>query len=141
MATDMRWQPYYAEVQEPIPIVTASELPPGVVVFPTGAIRSTPDGKADWTKALSIQALERYVAYMQAHQSLPDGGTRDLDDWKKGLPLSAYIPSLVRHVVQVWREYDRTGVPSEDALCAVLFNAMGALHESLKTTWAAPPSP
>ena len=85
----------------------------------------------------------------------------DLHNWQKGIPLNAYMKSGWRHFMdwwechrgpQYWPDYrdcdhecedcnfidcdcaDCFAIDSglEDALCALLFNVMGYLHEILK---------
>jgi hypothetical protein len=78
---------------------------------------------------------------MHQHRVQADGELRDSDNWQKGIPIDAYRKSLLRHAFQAWRagrgwpthDYD-TGVPvsTEEALCGVIFNAMGWLHELAK---------
>jgi hypothetical protein len=62
---------------------------------------------------------------------------RDGDNWQKGIPLDVYMKSMWRHFMDVWtmhRGLDDFGAQAslEESLCAVLFNAMGYLHELLK---------
>jgi hypothetical protein len=78
--------------------------------------------------------------YMHEHRVQADGVIRDSDNWQKGIPKDAYVKSLVRHVEDVkliHRGYPATDfttgadVSMKDALCAVLFNVQGLLHEIL----------
>lgn len=100
-----------------------------------GATRDTDEGKLDMEAFLSPQVLLRYGAYMHQHRTQPDGSVRDGDNWQKGIPKDAYIKSAFRHFIDVWQEH--RGHPTEEgveeALCALLFNTMGYLHEELKT--------
>lgn len=72
---------------------------------------------------------------MQSHQKQADGTIRSGDNWQKGIPISAYQDSLVRHVIDAWYLWrngsDRSKI-LEDLLCAIMFNAMGYLHELVK---------
>lgn len=102
--------------------------------FETGATRDTDEGKYDYEGFLSPLVLERYGQYMNKHRKQSDGKLRDSDNWQKGIPQTAYIKSAFRHFFDWWKEH--RGLPSteglEDALCALLFNVMGYLHEHLK---------
>lgn len=112
--------------------------------FDTGANRGSEEGKLDYEGALSPLVLERYAEYLHEHRELPDGTTRDSDNWQKGMPLSVYMKSAWRHLHSWWKAHrgwfsnpltskiDREKA-LEDAICAVIFNAGGYLHELLKT--------
>ena len=71
---------------------------------------------------------------MLKHQKQADGKLRNGDNWQKGIPLVAYAKSLCRHFMDWWKEH--RGFPSrdgiEEALCGIMFNTMGYLHEILK---------
>jgi hypothetical protein len=107
--------------------------------FDTGATRDADDNKLDYEAFLSPVVLDRYAAYMHTHRLQPDGTLRDGDNWQKGIPIRAYQKSLVRHLFQAWgvwrgrdvRDDKGNPVDLDDALCALLFNAMGYLHERL----------
>lgn len=99
--------------------------------FETGATRDTDEGKYDYEGFLSPLVIERYAEYMHKHRKQADGKMRDSDNWQKGIPITQYIKSLWRHFFAVWKGH-RHGTISEDDLCAVIFNGMGALHEILK---------
>ena len=75
--------------------------------------------------------------YMLSCQYLKDGTLRSSDNWQKGIPVSAYMKSLLRHVIELWTQYrtDPASI-SEETLCATLFNAQGILHETLKERYA-----
>lgn len=109
--------------------------------FETGATRDADDGKLDYDGFLSPIALERYAEYMHGHRVQADGSLRDSDNWQKGIPVEQYRKSLWRHFFDAWkigRGYDVrdrvTGetVTLEQALCGVLFNTFGWLHEATK---------
>jgi len=112
-----------------------------VRAFDTGATRSKDSNKPDYEGFLSPLVIERYGNYMHAHRVQADGSLRDSDNWQKGIPKSAYAKSLIRHVMQFHKlhrghevfDWD-TGadINVEDMLCAIIFNAMGYLHETLK---------
>lgn len=102
--------------------------------FETGATRDTDDGKYDYEGFLNPLSLERFAAYMHKHRHQADGQLRASDNWQKGIPREAYVKSMFRHFMDVWKEH--RGYPSkegmEEALCAIIFNANGMLFEILK---------
>lgn len=108
--------------------------------FSTGATRDTEEGKPDYEGFLSPLTLASFGRYMVKHQRQADGNLRPSDNWQKGIPLTAYMKSTFRHFVQCWtihrglKAVDEKGQPvsMEDALCALMFNVMGYLHEYLK---------
>lgn len=102
--------------------------------FETGATRDTDENKLDYEGFLSPLVLERYAEFMHVNRHQADGKLRDSDNWQKGIPMDAYMKSKMRHDMDVWknhRGYNATD-DMETALCAVLFNTMGYLHEILK---------
>lgn len=100
--------------------------------FHSGATRDIEDGKLDYEAFLSPLVLERYARYMHQHRTMKDGSTRSGDDWQRGIPLHVYIKSAFRHFMDWWKAHRNGGGDVEEALCAVIFNAMGYLHEVLK---------
>jgi hypothetical protein len=109
--------------------------------FETGASRDADDHpeKPSYYKALSPIVLREYVKYLGRHRTLPDGGKRDWDNWKNGIPIDVYMEGLLRHTMAVWliqqgfRSFDNNGeVTLKDSLCGVMFNSIGMLHEILK---------
>jgi hypothetical protein len=110
--------------------------------FDTGATRSDDAGKLDYEGFLSPLVLERYARYLNKHRVQADGKLRDSDNWQKGMGKVVYMKSAWRHFMDWWRNhrYHLSGViisPAEDdvfqdAICAVLFNTMGYLHERIK---------
>jgi len=108
--------------------------------FDTGATRDSDDTKLDYEGFLSPVALKRYAMYLNEHRIQADGKMRDSDNWQKGIPLDTYMKSMFRHFMDLWfrhRGYcvfddrDTHEITSEEALCAVIFNAFGYLHELL----------
>jgi hypothetical protein len=101
--------------------------------FSTGATRDIAENKPDYEGFLSPLVIERYGRYMMKHQKQADGSMRTSDNWQKGIPQDVYIKSAYRHFMDWWKEHRM--VPSkegiEDALCALMFNVMGYLHELL----------
>jgi len=102
--------------------------------FGTGATRDTDANKIDYEGFLSPQVLRRYAEYLNKHRVQSDGQLRDSDNWQKGIPTTVYMKSAWRHFIDWWTGY-RKGLNSEDledAICGLLFNVMGYLHEILK---------
>lgn len=107
--------------------------------FKTGATRDRAEGKLDYEAFLSPSVLERYAQYMDKHRLSSDGTLRDGDNWQRGIPIQVYQKSLVRHLFQAWgvwrgqKVLDDRGdaIDIEEALCAIIFNSMGMLHEVL----------
>lgn len=108
-----------------------------VRTFDTGATRDSDDRKLDYEGFLSPLVLKRFAEYMHVHRVQSDGELRDSDNWQKGMPRDAYMKSMWRHFMDVWALHrSRADVAEncdiEEALCAVLFNVQGYLHEVLK---------
>jgi hypothetical protein len=101
--------------------------------FDSGATRNLDAEKLDYEGFYSPLVLERYAQYMHANRKLPDGSMRGSDNWMLGIPLPAYMKSLLRHVISAWKRHRGYGDHEdlETALCGVLFNASGYLHELL----------
>jgi hypothetical protein len=109
--------------------------------FDSGATRDSDDSKLDYDGFLSPYTLRRYAEYMDKHRIQADGKPRDSDNWQKGIPFTAYIKSLWRHLIEAWTlhrsggsqvHYLRNRYEMEEALCAIIFNASGYLHEMMK---------
>lgn len=102
--------------------------------FETGATRDQDANKPDFEGFLSPLVLDRYAEYMHKHRKQVDGTLRDSDNWQKGIPLAAYMKSGWRHFRDWWKEHRgyRTNEGLEEALCALIFNASGYLHEVLR---------
>ena len=109
--------------------------------FTSGATRHVDDKKHDYEGFLSPWALRRFGEYMHSHRIQADGSKRDSDNWQKGIPVDQYMKSLLRHTLDAWSMHrglrtfdtkDSSEVDVDDALCAILFNAFGYLHEILK---------
>jgi hypothetical protein len=106
--------------------------------FSTGATRDSEHGKLDFEGFLSPQALEAFAEYMDGHRVQQDGEIRPSDNWQQGIPLDAYMKSAWRHFFAWWKihrggevkdERDGHNVSAIEAVCGVLFNAMGYIHE------------
>lgn len=104
--------------------------------FETGATRDSDLGKYDYEGFFSPLVMERFGQYMHKHRTQADGNLRDSDNWQKGITPEAYMKSLWRHFMDMWslhRGWKRIAREEmEEALCAILFNVMGYLHELLK---------
>jgi len=109
--------------------------------FDTGAIRDTDVNKPDYEGFLSPLVIERYGQFMMSHQKQADGSIRASDNWQKGVPKDVYIKSGFRHFMDWWKFHrgDRWQKDTmEEALCALMFNVMGYLHEHLKQEYDDP---
>jgi hypothetical protein len=109
--------------------------------FQTGATRDGNANKIDYKGFISPQAMRAFGEYMHRHRKQADGSLRDSDNWKKGIPVTAYQESLIRHVFDLWAVWEGAEVKDptsgaamdeKELLCAVLFNAQGILHEREK---------
>lgn len=99
--------------------------------FPTGATRDVEENKLDWEGFLSPVALWHYAAYMHKHRKQTDGSLRASDNWQRGMSRSSYMKSLIRHVFDLWMEWEQDkdeGIMTE-LLAAIIFNAQGLLYE------------
>ena len=109
--------------------------------FSTGARRDSEEGKLRYHAVLSPYALDAWTDYCRRHNSQVH---RREENWKKGMPLESFLGSMFRHFMHVWvlheqlegamesEELDETFQEICDALCGVLFNAHGYLHELTK---------
>ena len=98
-------------------------------VFDTGASRDSDEGKLDYEGFLSPFVLKRFAEYMHENRRMKDGTMRASDNWQKGIPLDAYMKSAWRHFHDWWGWHrGLTDDGAEDAICGLLFNAMGYLH-------------
>jgi hypothetical protein len=108
--------------------------------FETGATRDTDHNKHDYEGFLSPLVIEEFGRYMTRHRVQSDGSLRESDNWQKGIPLDAYMKSGWRHFFDWWmlhrvgnhvRPENGEEIEWEDALCGLLFNVQGYLHELL----------
>lgn len=89
--------------------------------FSTGAVRDCRAGKGRFD-LLPIQALFR-VAHHYENGAVKYGD----NNWRKGIPLSKYYDSAIRHALKYW-----SGMEDEDHLSAAIWNLMCLLEtESL----------
>ena len=104
--------------------------------FKSGATRDTDDTKLDFEGHLSPIVLIRYVEFLDKKRKLPDGTRRPSDNWQLGIPRDEYMKSMARHFMETWKFHrENRNVDKEqkiEALCALLFNVMGYLHEEIK---------
>lgn len=138
----------------------AARLPPGLgggllQKFDTGATRSADTDKNDYEGFMSFSAIEEFGDYMSRHRVQVDGSVRDSDNWQKGIPLKAYVKSLLRHSLELWglhrgyrsrrlgREYPGRNFNflKRETACAIFFNVQGFLHELLKEGGDSTPGP
>lgn len=121
------WEPVTRELLEEADIVRQ---------FDTGATRNNDAEQPDYEGFLSPLAVREFGSYMHRHREQPDGTIRDSDNWQKGIPSDSYAKSLWRHNLDAWLAH--RGYPElaredlKSALCAILFNAGGWLHEIVK---------
>jgi hypothetical protein len=128
-------RPCQPKVERSEPVAGAVTAKP-IRTFDTGATRDVDADKLDYEGFLHPLVLKRYAEYMHEHRRQKDGSLRASDNWTKGIPRSAYRKSLLRHLVDTWlieRGHGNVAVDAdiEKALCGVMFNAMGLLHEVL----------
>ena len=102
--------------------------------FDTGATRDQDTSKLDYEGFLSPLVITRYAEYMHKNRVQADGTLRASDNWQKGIPLDSYMKSGFRHFKDWWDNHRGLQARElvEDAICALLFNACGYLHETLK---------
>lgn len=103
--------------------------------YVTGATRSNDADKIDPEGFLSPLVVRRYAEYLHKHRIQADGKPRESDNWQQGMPIPRYMKSAWRHFLTWWTLHRGWPVPDadiEDAICAVIFNAQGYLHERLK---------
>lgn len=113
-------------------------------VFKGGATRNSNDGKYDYEGFFSPIVVEAFGRYMNKHRKQADGNLRDSDNWQKHFGENHFavcIKSLWRHFMDLWflhRGYKRVdnidghGINKEEALMAILFNAMAYTDKLLK---------
>ena len=102
--------------------------------FESGATRDTDESKLDYEGFLSPLVIQRYAQYMHKHRKQADGKLRDSDNWQNLFGENHYdvcMKSMHRHFMDLWlfhRGYQgRDDI--EEAICALLFNAMAYLHK------------
>lgn len=103
--------------------------------FKTGATRDSADDKLEYRGFLDPRVERSFAEYMHHHRKQADGQLRDSDNWKKGIPLTAYFDSHDRHYREFWEAsvYDRNNVDRLiELLNAEKFNINGTIFELLK---------
>lgn len=102
--------------------------------FETGATRDTAAGKIDYEGHLSPLVIEAFGTYMNYNRLMRDGSQRASDNWQLGIPKDQYMKSGLRHVIDWWKHHRGLTIKENIvwALCGVLFNASGYLHEILR---------
>lgn len=100
-------------------------------MFETGAVRDDDAEKLDYEGFLSPLVLRAFARYMHRHRRMPEGHLRASDNWQAGIPLESFMKSAWRHFMAWWTIHRGHGADEsiEDAICGLLFNAMGYLHE------------
>ena len=96
--------------------------------FASGAIRDVEIGKEDYIETISWSAFKRYAQYMTSKKAKYGSG-----NFKKGIDIESYERSLVRHLQKyLANKYEGGDVEKEeDHISAIIFNAMGILHEEV----------
>lgn len=110
--------------------------------FETGATRDDDALKNDYDGFYDPIIIEAFGNYMTKHRIQADGKIRDSNNWKKGIPKTAYMKSLWRHFLDAWAIHSgykridkQTGkeITLIEAFCAMLFNIQGYMYEILKS--------
>jgi hypothetical protein len=123
------------------PVVRDQPANPLIRTFETGATRNLDHNKIDYEGFLSPTALHAFGEYMHGKRVQADGTLRASDNWQRGISIESYMQSMWRHMMDVWLlhrghspKQPETGLPVDkvEALCALLFNVQGLLHETLK---------
>ncbi len=127
----------YPDTDPPDAVRHDTIVPPTVAsakcrTFETGATRDVDESKLDYEGFLSPLVLKRYAEYMHRNRYQADGAVRTGDNWQKGMPFDSYMKSGFRHFMEWWALHRAGNGASDEALCALLFNTMGYLHELLK---------
>jgi hypothetical protein len=103
-------------------------------VFKTGATRDIDNDKLDYEGFISPAVWEEFAKYMHECRlrNIPLGQEiRSSDNWQKGIPQSAYMKSMLRHVMEAWINW-RNGKVDIKVFMAILFNVQGMVFEELK---------
>ena len=141
----IRQYPIDAKIEDQLQSTTKTEVAASNISipmreFPTGATRSSDTGKPSYLKYISHPVWVRYGKYMLEHETQADGKKREAGNWQKGIPPREALESLERHASDAWGHLDSvensrfrlTDGGYEDALCAIIFNAVAMLHEQLR---------
>lgn len=97
-----------------------------VRTFVTGAIRDSEENKEDYTETISWTAFKRYSEYMTSKKKVYGSG-----NFKKGIDISSYERSLLRHISKYMiNKYEGGNLEKDqDHLSACVFNIFGIMHE------------
>lgn len=126
---------------DPKPIEDRKDDQPLLRQFSSGATRNLDNNKYDYEGFLSPLVIEAFGKYMHSHRLQKDGTMRDSANWQRGIPLDVYMKSGWRHFFDWWklhRGLDATSpedghkIDKVEALCALMFNVQGYMHELLK---------
>jgi hypothetical protein len=119
----------------------------GMRSFDTGAIRSEDAERDDPEGFFSPLVLDRYCEYLTKHRKLPDGTMRESDNWQKGMTLQSYMKGAWRHFMHWWTRHrgwpvrdPKAAENIEEDICALIFNAQGYLHETIRKRLAKSPT-
>jgi len=99
--------------------------------FDTGATRDMSDDKIDYEGFISPLVVEAFGEYMHRARHT-DAGLRDSDNWQKGIPISVYMKSMLRHMMSVWLAHRKGTQCSMDDLMGLKFNVDGMILEEIK---------
>lgn len=102
--------------------------------FETGATRDSDEDKYDYEGFLNPLVIEAFGEYMHRHRFQRDGKVRASDNWQKGIPIDAYMKSLLRHVHALWMAHRGylTKESWKESAMAIWFNTQGYTLEMLK---------
>lgn len=94
--------------------------------FNTGAVRDDETDKEDYVETISWIAMKRFARFMTAKKEKYGEG-----NFKKGIPISSYERSLMRHIQKYLENKYEGGTVEveEDHLSACVFNLFGIMHE------------
>ncbi|MNP34030.1 hypothetical protein D3C76_1272980 [compost metagenome] len=86
--------------------------------FDTGALRDRPSGKGKFVLISPVGLRRLALRCEQGHLKYGDGR-----NWEKGMPISEFIDSALRHLTQYI-----DGQNDEDHLAAAMWNIQCAMH-------------
>lgn len=106
-------------------------MKPNITKFNTGAIRDSQEGKEDYIETIPWASMKRFAKYMTSKKAKYGAG-----NFKKGIPISSYEQSLLRHIQKyIENKYEGGTVEvNEDHLSAIVFNVFGIMYEE-RNTW------
>jgi hypothetical protein len=139
--TSIKAPGYRLEKEVPLNVDLTAIAEPVMRKFATGATRNLDTNKLDYDGFFCPLVMKRFSEYMHSHRQQADGTLRDADNWQNGIPFNVYIKSMFRHFMDLRLIHkgakaispeDQHEITAEEALCAILFNAQGYLHELLK---------